>query len=320
MTALKKAFTTKSPGNERSKVMCAEQKKHPLNILLGIDGSEHSQAAVELLCDLPAPSQSKVLALAVFSPRQLEKHAMLQDALNQTQSRLVATGWQIETELKAGNPAETLLEYAELKKSDMIVIGAIGLRATLGILLGGVAQQIVEYGRWPVLVVRSPYLGLKKVLLATDGSQYSQIACNFFASFPWPEATAFHLIHVLAPVTPATMAASAMIGGAEPIPAFPAFPTSAEATAWQKEEEEKGQAILDQSLKTLQENGLQARCKLMRGDAATEIIAYARHNQIDLIISGSRGLSTMAGWMLGSVSRKLIHYSACSVLVVRGLK
>lgn len=297
--------------------MCAAGKNHPLNILIGIDGSEHSRAAVEMLCDLPAPPQSKVLALAVFSPRQLEKHDMLQEALHQAEARFEATGWQIETELKAGYPAETLVEYAELKNSNLIVIGAIGLRATLGILLGGVAQQIVEYGHWPVLIVRSPYLGLKKVLLATDGSPYSVVATNFLASFPWPRDTAFHVIHVLPPITPAAMAAAAMIGGSEPIPAYPAFPNPAEAAAWQKEEEDKGQSILQQSLLTLQENGLQTQGALTRGDAATEIIAYTRRNQIDLIISGSRGLSTMTGWMLGSVSRKLIHYSACSVLVVR---
>jgi nucleotide-binding universal stress UspA family protein len=48
-----------------------------------------------------------------------------------------------------------------------------------------------------------------------------------------------------------------------------------------------------------------------------EIIHYARSNAIDLIACGSRGLSPVASWLLGSVSRKLVHYANCSVLIVK---
>jgi nucleotide-binding universal stress UspA family protein len=57
---------------------------------------------------------------------------------------------------------------------------------------------------------------------------------------------------------------------------------------------------------------------LRRGDAATEILAYAQEQKVDLIVAGSRGLSGVSGWWLGSVSRKLVHYAPCSVLIVRG--
>jgi nucleotide-binding universal stress UspA family protein len=56
---------------------------------------------------------------------------------------------------------------------------------------------------------------------------------------------------------------------------------------------------------------------LVRGDAATEIIGYADKENIDLIIAGARGLSSIQGWLMGSVSRKLVHYSNCSVLIVK---
>jgi nucleotide-binding universal stress UspA family protein len=36
-----------------------------------------------------------------------------------------------------------------------------------------------------------------------------------------------------------------------------------------------------------------------------------------LIVAGSRGLSEFQGWWMGSVSRKLVHYSNCSVLIVK---
>ena len=60
--------------------------------------------------------------------------------------------------------------------------------------------------------------------------------------------------------------------------------------------------------------------RLTRGDAATEIIDYVKSNEIDLIVAGSRGLGQFEGMWMGSVSRKLVHYSNCSVLIVKGPK
>jgi nucleotide-binding universal stress UspA family protein len=71
-------------------------------------------------------------------------------------------------------------------------------------------------------------------------------------------------------------------------------------------------------VKTLESGGIQAKGVLLRGDAATEIIEYVNANQVDLIIAGSRGLSQMKRLLLGSLSRKLVHYAGCSVLLVKG--
>ena len=51
----------------------AEGKEAPpfLTILLANDGSQHSQAAVELLCDLPLPPGTQVHALTVIPTRDL---------------------------------------------------------------------------------------------------------------------------------------------------------------------------------------------------------------------------------------------------------
>jgi nucleotide-binding universal stress UspA family protein len=64
--------------------------------------------------------------------------------------------------------------------------------------------------------------------------------------------------------------------------------------------------------------GLQTTSVLLRGDAATEIIHYVQEHHIDLVVAGSRGLSRVKGWLMGSVSRKLVHYAGCSVMIVKG--
>jgi nucleotide-binding universal stress UspA family protein len=83
-------------------------------------------------------------------------------------------------------------------------------------------------------------------------------------------------------------------------------------------EEDEGSRLLTHMAGLLTTSHLQVKTVLKRGDAATEIMEYVKQNQIDLIVAGSRGLSRMRSWLLGSVSRKLVHYSGCSVLIVRG--
>jgi nucleotide-binding universal stress UspA family protein len=84
-----------------------------------------------------------------------------------------------------------------------------------------------------------------------------------------------------------------------------------------EEEERQGKALLDRTIEALSHIGFSLNKSLKRGDAAAEILAYAEENQIDLIIAGSRGLSQLQSWLLGSVSSKLTHYSKCSVLIVK---
>jgi len=84
-----------------------------------------------------------------------------------------------------------------------------------------------------------------------------------------------------------------------------------------RQEELAGQALLARFKAHLQAAGIPATHVLRRGDAATEIIEHARSTHVDLIVAGSRGLSPMKAWLLGSVSRKLVHYAGCSVLVVK---
>ena len=52
-------------------------------------------------------------------------------------------------------------------------------------------------------------------------------------------------------------------------------------------------------------------------DAALEITDYARANDVDLIVVGSRGRGWLPGLVLGSVSQKLATHAPCSVLIAR---
>jgi nucleotide-binding universal stress UspA family protein len=178
-----------------------------------------------------------------------------------------------------------------------------------------VAQQVVEYAPCPVLVVRAPYNGLRRVLLVTDGSASSQQAVQFLGGLPMPVGARFWVMHVL-PSLPIPMMIVMTPTGNVPM----AFQDSEEAAGLRTKEDKEGQALVDSTLEALQGMGKPAEGILKRGDAATEIMAVVKEHNIDLLISGSRGLTPIRSWMMGSVSRKLVHYSGCSVLVVRTLQ
>jgi len=224
-------------------------------------------------------------------------------------------GLRTRFEIQLGSPAEKIVEYASEHKPDLIVVGAKGLRATLGILLGGVAQQVVEYACCPVLVVRAPYRKLHRILLVSDGSTYSEEAVKYLGNFPLPEGVDVEIMHVLPPPPFPVVVAEPAYSGMAIVEALPIPEEVAELRAREKE---TGQKLLDRTVKELKKHGLMAITVLKRGDAATEIIEYAKKQEIDLIMTGSRGLSQLRSWLMGSVSRKLVHYSGCSVLVVRG--
>ena len=287
------------------------------NILLADDGSQHAQSAVELLQNIPLPSNSRIFVLRAFSPGQVDYLTGFEKALQRTKMQLEGKGFRVEADLKLGAAAELIMEIAETKKPDLIVLGAKGLRATIGILLGGVAQQVVEYSCCPVLVVRAPYQGLRRILLVTDGSAYSQRAARYLAQFPLPENVDVRVMHVLPPARQPIMMET-YYGGWQTN--YSVFPSEDEEKAFLNRQAKQGEALLTRTCGLLSRRGLGSTPVLVHGDAATEIIEYVKANQVDLIVAGSRGLSQFKSLWMGSVSRKLVHYAPCSVLVVKGSK
>jgi nucleotide-binding universal stress UspA family protein len=294
-----------------------DQRIHkPLSILLADDGSEHSQAASQLLYDLPLAKGSSITVASVIVSEKTSDYTFYKMGVEKTGELLRSKGIEVTTELLIGHPAEVLVDTSDKHEHDLIVVGAKGLRATLGVFLGGVAQQVVEYANRPVLIVRAPYKGIRLVLAVTDGSSHSRSAVSYLTRFPLTEETEVRLVHVLPPLPSPEIYMRSWPVGAEPLP--PLNPIDREEIlARQADEEREGQGLLDRTLEMLASSGVEATGVLLRGSAASEIIEYAKNNQADLIVAGSRGMSQVKGWLLGSLSRKLVHYSTCSVLIVR---
>jgi nucleotide-binding universal stress UspA family protein len=282
-------------------------------ILLADDGSPHARSAAILVSKLPLPPNCRVTVMRVFSSQQATELGRIEKSVEQTCAILKEKGLQVDCEVLLGSPAQMITEYTHQHEIKLIVVGAKGLRATFGILLGGVAQQVVEYSTCPVLVVRTPTTVIQRVLLVTDGSASSQRAMEFLGEFPLPAQVDVRVMHVLPPPPLPPMVYTST---GEPMVLDSALPSEAIKTE-QEQEESAGKELLAAVVNTLKGYGIPAEPVLQRGDAATQIIEYVKEQKIDLIVSGSRGLSQIRSWLMGSVSRKLVHYSDCSVLVVR---
>jgi len=136
-------------------------------IVVGVDGSEHAEAALELaaeeaflrgahlviVCAWYAPmvmSSAIVYPGEMFEGLRAEAEGFVQAAVARVaelQPQVVCEG-----KLAEGQAAAVLLKEAE--HSNMIVVGSRGRGGFSSLLLGSVSQQVVHHAPCPVIVVR----------------------------------------------------------------------------------------------------------------------------------------------------------------------
>jgi nucleotide-binding universal stress UspA family protein len=137
------------------------------NLLLAVDGSEHAMKAAQVASNLANAMNAQTLRIVVAYDT-IPVHIgdpYMQNALNARISeteeilqRAVQVVWavtaQIYTEMIEGNPAETILDVARSRNSDLIIMGARGLGKLAGLPLGGTSQKVLSLAPCPVLIVR----------------------------------------------------------------------------------------------------------------------------------------------------------------------
>jgi nucleotide-binding universal stress UspA family protein len=136
-------------------------------ILLAVDGSEHALLSARTAADLARTVKSKELRIVVvydFIPPYLGEpnmqyaiDARLEDAKAILENAVKAVGdisCEIHTELIEGSTAESIIEVATTRMSDVIVMGSRGHGTLAGLLLGSTSQKVVAHAPCPVLIVR----------------------------------------------------------------------------------------------------------------------------------------------------------------------
>lgn len=136
----------------------------------------------------------------------------------------------------------------------------------------------------------------EKVLVAVDGSEYSDAALAAAEGFAAKTGATVDVVHVHEhDLVPAKAGMSPDL-----------------------ERMDEAKAVVDQAVERLKGHGVSVTGHLLQAqtrDVPKVIIEAAENSGADLIIVGSRGLSSLTGMLVGSVSNKLIHVAKVSILV-----
>ncbi|MDH3209078.1 MAG: universal stress protein [Burkholderiaceae bacterium] len=79
----------------------------------------------------------------------------------------------------------------------------------------------------------------------------------------------------------------------------------------------RGAEVLVQAQTLAQESGVACIPYVAIGVAAQEITAYATEHGCDAIVMGTRGMGTVLGLVLGSVSQRVVHLAHVPVTLVK---
>ena len=77
-----------------------------------------------------------------------------------------------------------------------------------------------------------------------------------------------------------------------------------------------GREIVEEAVTRLQEREVETRGLVLEGDSARMIVETAAREEVSLIVIGTRGPSSVAELVLGSVSLEVLRHAPCPVLVV----
>ena len=145
-----------------------------------------------------------------------------------------------------------------------------------------------------------------KILLATDGSNYSKTAVNSVAERPWPEGSEVKIISAMEIPYPPTTETWVM-------------PDSYYSELDRVEREQSEAAVKDavERIESGNASGLEIITKIISGSAREAILDEAEKWDADLIVLGSHGYSGWQRFLLGSVSHAVATHAHCSVEIVR---
>ncbi|MFC5368878.1 universal stress protein [Salinirubrum litoreum] len=148
-----------------------------MHLVVAVDGSPEAEEALAHATDIADATDARITAVHAVDPsvpsgdadpfggaterdRQLivesvetaeERGLEILDAIEDVAGNL---GYEIETELVYGDPADAITDYAETVDADAIYVGHRGLSERRETMVGSVAKQFVERADRPVTVVR----------------------------------------------------------------------------------------------------------------------------------------------------------------------
>jgi nucleotide-binding universal stress UspA family protein len=136
------------------------------NILIAYDGSEHARRAAQITGELGRQQPHAVLWLVVvvetipkdlgspYADKLIVKRTHEGEELIRKAKGLIGKGISVNEVLLFASPAESIIEVAETRKCDLIIMGTRGLGSLRGLLLGSQIHKVINLAKCPVLAVK----------------------------------------------------------------------------------------------------------------------------------------------------------------------
>jgi nucleotide-binding universal stress UspA family protein len=287
-----------------------------MNVLVATDGSKYGRWGLNWVATLPFVEPPRVTALHVLDvgtlrapflaqPVMAGNERYIQEEIQRMETRSAKTitdtkkqlaSLKIKGTVRKEQGAITPVILKRVPKRDgFLVVGSKGLDALDRFMLGSVSTNLIHHATCPVLVVKAEAAPLRRITLATDGSDASAKALAFVLSKFLPDRSTgkggrvpihVSVIHVMPSVK------------------YPGL-------------KEAGRRLVEQNVRKLIKAGFTAEPVCQLGKPAEEIMKVASKQHTDLIVMGAKGLGAIARFLLGSVSTRVVQHANCSVLVVR---
>ena len=273
-------------------------------ILVGVDGSTESLAAVKWAADRGARTGARIhclctYALASYSAAALDGgYAVLDDeALKAGAEQVVEEAKAVARERGAthvsgstepGDPAGVLIDFSA--EVDMIVVGSRGGGGFADRLLGTVSSALPAHSKCPVVVVPRHTSGknftpVERIVVGVDGTDQPSCALKRAIS----EASLWNARVTAVSAVPIAVGPSVMTW----------TPTGVDHSALLAQVREGMDAAITAALD---------------GSAASLLIEFS--TAVDLVVVGTRGRGGLAGVLLGSTSQTVLGHSTCPVMIV----
>ncbi len=261
-------------------------------ILVATDGSEAAKFAAQAAVELAKPCGSTVYAICVaevpiFAAEFVETLPQLIDvmekrakqALDEVKAVADKAGVKCETISYTGpEPYKYIIDEAIKNSVDLIILGK------KGVMLGAVGKKVIGNATCKVLVVPvGATLNFDKVLVATDGSVYSNVAT------------------------------------AEAIGTAKRFNSELIAVSVAKRDTDV--SYCEEAVKAVKEaaerEGVKVQTIVLKGEPFEQIADAANKNAVGIIFMGTYGKTGIEKFFMGSVTERVIGTVARPVMVVR---
>lgn len=267
-------------------------------ILVASDGSSFSANAVAVAIAMSAKAEAHLYPFAmvltnpeyeIVAPELLQKAT--DDARKHLDTIVTAAAREKVTAipvLRSGDsPHEEIVAAADEINTDLIVMGQQGRRRLARMMVGHATVRVIAAAQCSVLSV--PVGGKmwdKRILLATDGSRFSDAAA----------VSAARIAHCCE---------------------VPVTVVSALVPSHSEQRQQEGREAVERTTAQLRNEGLRADGVTRTGEADDVIIKLAEEQGADLIVVGTYGRTGFGKVLVGSVSERVIGKSSCPVLVVK---